>query len=407
MFQDLDIYLRSAVESEFFMGGLALGAIGAAIALLRLVWGILSGIASRRLWLSVTLDNRTSAHRNFSVWLDQNGVLAHAKRLRMTRLSGGRSALGPDMGDHWFWRNGHFCRLSRTLSEKTKVGQVQKPMETYTIRVLFGRRDLIEDWIAEGDRLSQVEPRIGPGIHILRYDYWDSIGDVPRRSIDTVLSDDDRLQRLLTDVRWFYGASDWYADRGVPWRRGYLLHGPPGTGKTSAIRAIASELKLDIATLDLGRVGLTDDALREAMLTAPREAVMAIEDIDAAFRERKGESLTITFSGLLNAIDGVASQEGRALFMTTNHPERLDPALIRPGRADVHVELGLVGPDTAADLFRRFFPDRGDLADRFRDVLAGRRFAPAALQGWLMKHNSDPEAAAAATDLVPTLLAAE
>ena len=92
--------------------------------------------------------------------------------------------------------------------------------------------------------------------------------------------------------------------------------------------------------------------------------------------------------------------EGRALFLTTNHPERLDPALVRPGRADVHVELGPVGAVTAERLFRRFFPERPEFARRFAAALGDDRVAPAALQGWLMQHAGDPAGAATAHGLV-------
>ncbi len=64
----------------------------------------------------------------------------------------------------------------------------------------------------------------------------------------------------------------------------------------------------------------------------------------------------MTFSGFLNALDGVRSQEGQIIFMTTNHREKLDPALLRPGRADVHVLLNYASEKQMVDLFLRFFP---------------------------------------------------
>ena len=409
MLQELEIYARSALESDFFAGGLALGLIGTAAALLRLVWGIADRAITRRLWISVTMDSRSPAQQNFSAWLAHSGALRHARRLR-TGNDADATEMGPDIGEHWFWHDGYLCHLHRDLSEKIKIGHGQRPMETYTLRVLLGTAGLVESWIAQGARQIAARERRGPAIHILRSGYWETIGEVPRRALDTVLCDDDRIERLRDDVAWFYGAADWYARRGVPWRRGYLLHGPPGTGKSSVIRAIASDLDLDIATVDLGRAGLSDDELCEAMQTAPGDAVLAIEDVDAAFVDRSAQREGgISFSGLLNAIDGVAAQEGRALFLTTNHRERLDPALIRPGRADLHVALGPVGADTAAQLFLRFFPGRADLAGTFGAALDGQRVTPAALQGWLLANTADPARAATAAGLLraPRVLAAE
>ena len=87
---------------------------------------------------------------------------------------------------------------------------------------------------------------------------------------------------------------------------------------------------------------------------------MLLEDVDAVFTGRattdSRQGTGVTFSGLLNAVDGVASQEGRLLFLTTNHIERLDPALIRPGRCDVHVKFDYATHDQIQRMFTAFFP---------------------------------------------------
>ena len=136
-------------------------------------------------------------------------------------------------------------------------------------------------------------------------------------------------------------------------------------------------------------------------MCAPTGALIAIEDVAAVFTQRQGgeKRSGVSFSGLLNAIDGVAAQEGRALIMTTNHKEKLDPALIRPGRADVHTELGLVSAATARRLFERFFPEEFDLASAFEQRLGGQTFSPAQIQGWLLSNSSDPISAARALGL--------
>lgn len=195
-------------------------------------------------------------------------------------------------------------------------------------------------WIVSPSRaLSQTKDRIGTGFHIQEGDWWDHVGDIPSSSVDTMLVEDDRIDKELKYMRWFYGASNWYAERGVPWRRGYLFYGPPGTGKSSLIRALASDLSLDIASLDIGRVRLTDDDWREAMMCALAGCLIVIEEMDAVFRQHaSGEKRSVvSFSGLLIAIDGVAAQEGRALVMKTTITEKAGPSPDRPGpRRCVH-----------------------------------------------------------------------
>lgn len=412
MFDMNNQFIATALKADFFAGGLALGLFGLAAAAGR-VWLIaLWGMVLRRIWVSLTLDNRSPAYRHFIIWMDHNGVLARSRHMRLTDASWavGTKGYAPAPGRHWFVWQGHICSLGREISDRARIGaaQNQRPMETLTVTVLFGRIALIVGWIDAGRRLALTKDRIGPGLHVLKGEYWEAVGDIPRRALDTILVDDDRVRTLVADMRWFYSAQDWYAQRGVPWRRGYLFYGPPGTGKSSLIRALASELSLDIATLDVGRATLTDDDLREAIMRAPKRSLIVIEDVDAIFTQRdSGDRRSgVSFSGLLNAIDGVAAQEGRALIMTTNHKDRLDRALIRPGRADIHMELGLVNAATARRLFARFFPADHGLALQFEDRLRGQMTNPAVIQGWLLVHSADPQMAATATGIITPSIAA-
>ncbi|MDJ0638017.1 MAG: AAA family ATPase [Paracoccaceae bacterium] len=407
MFETIENSAATALQSEFFLGGLALALMGIALGVLRMVWTRSEGLIARRLSVVVTVDNRVAEFRHLLNWLEDSGAFTRVRRFRLTWTGGRfdrRSVYAPSTGRCWFILDGQFVWLDRDLDDKAKSGQNGTPLETLTLTLPFGRRRTIERWIAKGAEREAAAHRIGPSLHIHVDNYWSHVGDVVRRPISTLVADDDRFKRLLDDVRWFYGARDWYVERGVPWRRGYLLHGPPGTGKSSVIRAIASELDHGLAIMDIGRKSLSDDQLAEAMAEAPKDAVLVFEDVDAAFNARQAEDAEgISFSGLLNAIDGVAAQEGRALFMTTNHVERLDPALIRPGRADVHAELGLVGAGAAKALFLRFFPGEATLADLFADQLGTTRLAPAELQGWLLANAGDAKAAAEASDLAPPL----
>jgi mitochondrial chaperone BCS1 len=411
MISDLTTALAHATGTDIFAGGFALGLLGVALGLARVLglrgwrWFV------RRVTVTLSFDNRTQAYRHLYGWLDATGVLAHVRQVRVADIAG-EEVYGPAPGFYWFWQGGRLCLFTRVISDDQKVGGAysSRPLETITLTLIGGRLATLRDWIEGGAAHLANKARIGPELYVLNGDYWHGMGQIKGRALATVIADDDRMLRLADDLRRFRSRGDWYAERGIPWRRGYLLFGPPGTGKSSAIRALATELGMDIATLDVGRSGLTDDALREALMTAPRNALVAIEDIDAVFTQRDmAGKVGVSFSGLLNAIDGVAAQEGRALVMTTNHPERLDPALIRPGRADVHVELGLVGAGAAAQLFARFFPGDTAGAVAFARAIGTRRFSPAELQGWLLANADDAGEASGAQGLIGkvALMAAE
>jgi chaperone BCS1 len=151
--------------------------------------------------------------------------------------------------------------------------------------VLGGDRALVGRILAEGARLAARTG--GPELHALRDGWWESLGELAPRPLSSVAAPDDRLDRALADLRAFLAARAWYEARGVPLRRGDLLRGPPGTGKSSAVRALATEAGLDVAVIDLSRPDLTDDAPREGLAVAPKGALLLMEDVDAAFSGRE------------------------------------------------------------------------------------------------------------------------
>ena len=154
------------------------------------------------------------------------------------------------------------------------------------------------------------------------------------------------------------------------------------------ITALAGHLDFNICLLNLSERGLTDDKLNHLLSNAPDRSILLLEDVDAAFLGRQqaaedGYQASVTFSGLLNALDGVASGESRIIFMTTNHIEKLDPALIRPGRVDMIAELGDAEREQVVELMVRFYrttlrelkimPQQTAVVRSHNDVVAARR----------------------------------
>ena len=223
---------------------------------------------------------------------------------------------------------------------------------------------------------------------------WDAANEMwkrdslaPTRTFDSVILTPECKKILLDDLDDFVDTDtmSWYAKHGIPFRRGYLLHGPPGTGKTSTIMAIASKLNRKIYRINLVAPRLCDASLFTAMNEATKESIIVMEDVDSLFgkfRDKK-EEFAVTFSGLLNAIDGIAdTTRGMIFIFTSNHPDRLDPALRRKGRIDVEILLSHCSRQQCIDMFLRFYPGFETLASDFASNVQHltRHATPAQLQ---------------------------
>ncbi|KAF5454436.1 hypothetical protein F2P56_024102 [Juglans regia] len=177
-------------------------------------------------------------------------------------------------------------------------------------------------------------------------------------TFDTLAMDTDVKNFILKDLKRFVRRKEYYKKVGKAWKRGYLLYGPPGTGKSSLIAAMANYLKFDIYDLELTELQCNSE-LRRLLITMANRSILVVEDIDCSieFRDRMADQSSkqslretderqVTLSGLLNFIDGLWSSCGdeRIIVFTTNHKEKLDQALLRPGRMDVHIHMSYCTP---------------------------------------------------------------
>ncbi len=422
--------LETLNQNAFFSGGLSLMVIGAVAALLRKLPAQAWTFLQRRLSITIEIPDRDPAFRWLQVWLAAQPYARRARDLSLATTwipadaetdaavvfdpedsaatgpsSRVKFLLSPAPGVHLMFYQRRLVLLHRSRRD-LQNGNSRTFQETLSLQVFGGSRALVEQLLTESRALACPGT---PGVNILtaRYESWETTSWQPRRPLESLVLADGILEELLKDLRSFYDSRAWYVQRGVPHRRGYLLHGAPGNGKTTLVLAVAGELNLSVAVLSLSNRVLSDDALRSLVDALPPATVLLIEDVDCVFKSERltNEQTGVTLSGLLNALDGVSSREGRVLFLTTNHPERLDPALIRPGRVDLRVELGHALPEQARRLFLWFYQDSEmaaprleALADRFAAQVPAGKICMAAIQEHLLRHRGAPEAAAHEVD---------
>jgi len=236
--------------------------------------------------------------------------------------------------------------------------------------------------------------------YLARDMYWANSGTKYARSTESVVLPTKIKKIVMDDLTRFLSPKThkFYFKHGIPYKRSYLFRGKPGAGKTSMIEALAGRFKRNLCQLQPAVPEMTDVSFATCLQTVPKDSMIVLEDIDALFerREKQEKSCPLTFSALLNGLDGISSPTAQIFIMTTNHPERLDPALVRSGRVDMHVEFSYATEEQIKMMFVNFYPNEEENAKAFSKKvvkLCRNGVTMAVLQQHFVKHMcSTPQA---------------
>ena len=402
--------LQSALASnQLLSGGVALAALGIAAMWLRELpaklaqWGkhffvtTLTADSRDELMFPALIeymDSRDALRRinNFTVRALRQQVSSY-QSLHDELQQGGRPVplFSPGEGFHLFVLDGRLMWMKREVQVAATV------VEKITLST-FGRdKAPLEALVnaAMEHRIERELNRIAVYVPSPYSNEWMRARLGNNRKLDSVVLKDGQKEAILADLKRFFASRERYETLGIPWRRGYLLYGPPGTGKTSLVTALASELSLNVCVLSLASPNVTDEKTGNLLASVPGRSVILIEDVDAFFQQRSkaDAGVKLSYSGFINALDGVAAHEGSVIFLTTNHPQLIDEAAIRSGRVDFRLELGLCDRGQLERMFRKFFDD-ANAAARFAAAVPAERWSPAQVQERLLKALSADDALA-------------
>ena len=358
------------LDNQFFSGGLGLAAMGLGLSFLRKSSATVNMLLRRHLMMTLEVTSKDVTYPWVLNWLNAHGRRTQhlSVSTQVERALDGSSKMSfglvPGPGRHLVNYGGRFFLVERQREHQTFAMNSGEPWEKVVLSS-FGRDVTVFDELLEEARSINMKQEEGATVVYTCWGTeWRPFGHPRRkRPLNSVILDAGIKDNIVEDLDEWRSSANWYHDRGIPYRRGYLLHGPPGSGKSSFIVALAGEMDYNICILSLSDEGMTDDRLAQALSVVPQRSIVLLEDIDAAFGSRvsglggggnSGRS-NLTFSGLLNTLDGVASSEERILFMTTNYLERLDPALMRPGRVDMVHKLDSATQYQAKRLFEGFY----------------------------------------------------
>lgn len=267
------------------------------------------------------------------------------------------STLSLGYGDHFLWFNKTPLIISL---EKDNNNQQAVDKDRLIIKKLGRNKKVFEKLL---DKINTITIGDENSLETFQFTsgcYWTPKRGIQKRNLDTVFLEKEKKDRIIATLDNFKSKEQWYIDNGIPYHLGILLYGPPGTGKTSLIKAIASYYNYGISYLPASRLTTIEDAASSFR----RGTILVIEDIDCQTvvqNRNNNDEITIPgepifssmgkeleslskmpFSDILNSLDGLLSRHGYIFIATTNHIEKLDSALLRPGRVDLAIEIGYV-----------------------------------------------------------------
>ena len=420
----VDQLLKPVVDSlasnQFLSGGAILMVLGASLAYARKVPSVLYQWFRQRAILSITLSDDDPSVAWMREWFAQQDYGAKTKRLMVATSVSAQDETGlsiqnspptlntstkqkknyeprvvmtPAPGFHVFWYRGHLAWVEYQRQKLGKGEIVFGYTDNYYVSILGGTRKLAQGFIQD---VQEAAKRKEPGFRIFRNQWseWHLLKRELGRSPDSLNYADDLFTKMVKDIEMFRADEEWYANMGIPWRRGYLLDGEPGNGKTSLVLALATYFGADIYIINLSGGNVGDNSLQQLLVRVPVGAFVLIEEVDTIYNKRDSSvDHDMTFSGFINALDGIGAVEGRILFMTTNHKEKLDGALIRPGRADVHHYIGNATWEQMVAIYQRFYPEYALFGTEFANSLPDGEISMAQLQEYLLERRGDAKRA--------------
>lgn len=416
MFTEVRELIEHALkDNQFFSGGFLLGILTAIAAYFRHIPSLIWEGFKRRCTTLVIVDSREDAFMWVQLWLShhQYGKVARRVLLKVKKntdpqsqtvyeatQTGKRKRLKtyftPAPGWHWIrYKNTWlYIDFEREKLPGGNSGAVSL-FETLTIRYLGVNRDIIQDIIDDAQNLVLKSDEDYFNIYVDRWTGWQLQQSKLGRPPETLFYSDNLYSRVRQDILNFIESEKRYAELGVPYRRGYLLHGPPGTGKTSLITALAADLGFDVCVARLGKATMAADDFSELMADIKPKSIVLLEDVHVVRNKYKNaddgqskDDKPLDFPTFINVLDGAYSPEKSIIFMTTNYIDQIDPILMRPGRVDIDFYVGYANKEQIHRMFKKFYSEASEEeCIAFSNKLPENKLSMAKLQGYLLKYD--------------------
>ncbi len=386
-------YLKTLLETNMIAsGGLFVMVVGAIFTYVYRIVPPIKEFLKRRFIVVLDVTNNDDTFKWFNKWLSttdyskRTNLLSVISRSRNSDHKKPLLYFVPAPGNHLFFYKKRIIWIYRNR-EKLQGGASNLPImfEQYRITMLGRNKNILKQMLMDARDYNYKLDQDKVKIYINSDWDWCKVQcQIPRKLNTVVLK--NRLQyEVLDDIKEFFKKEKYYNKIGIPYRRGYLLYGCPGTGKTSLVKALAGELDIPIYILNISK-DMKENQFQSLISDVPQKSIIVIEDIDCLFtgKRKMDKKYNITFKTILNAIDGLISPYGTLLFLTTNHKLKLDDALIRPGRIDRQYKIDKMDKEQVEDFFKLFYPNNSKYAKRFADKIQNNKYTPAQMQKYFI-----------------------
>jgi len=385
-------------NNEFFKGGAAIAVLSALGFWLKSFFPWIWGRIKRQFSYTMRIESKTEIYNIFNEWLRDN----HSDKYKKVILSVKRDD-HDNIGSRdeertysvkennfesafYFWQNRTPVFLESSREKMENASYLENAhIESYTLTTYFNRntlKNLLNEVVNEYN--SKQKKKTQSYLYDYRnYNGWDKTGVIEVKPFDKIFNS-EKIE-LLDDINDFFESKEYYLERGIPYRRGYLADGIPGNGKTTTILSIAQKLGKDVYSLNIA--SLTDsDQLRMAFNTIKENTFLLLEDIDCVVDDREKINEKINFSTVLNVLDGAYSKKGICTFFTSNHADQLDSALTRCGRMDKKITFNNPKKEDVEGMLELFFGEKKEL-ENYNET-----HSAAQLQEFFIKSNTIEEA---------------
>ncbi|ANQ08887.1 Bcs-1 like protein [Plasmodium coatneyi] len=422
----IESIFKNITKNEYFSAGVGIISVGAFVTVANRLNSYMYHAVKKNMFTSLEITINDSAYYWVLEYIVKKGIISRHLSLKTQMLNDKNKktvffSFLPSVGNHLLIYDNRFIFIERSR-EKTMTSDVNRsvPFENIKLSTFIWSKNIFSKILTDA-KLYIEKKEEGKTLLYKTFGHeWRPFGTPKnKRPVDSVILPEHLSEHIINDLDTFLNSSKWYIEKGIPYRRCYLLHGPPGCGKSSLIAALAGHFDFNICTINVNDVYLTDDRFIHLLATVPPKTILILEDIDFVFPNPSESNarvdspietssstastisnsllnsgnirtLGVSYSGLLNALDGIVATEERIIFMTTNNIERLPSTLIRPGRVDLKIFIPYANTYQYRKMFLRFFPEHEDMAKEFATIFESFHLSMAEIQSFFLFSKHDP-----------------